>query len=156
MMLILTAVLSLAAAGCGASQPAAHPAAHPAPATVSTATARPPTVPPVTGGRLVSAGALRGTLSGENHRPTVNKPWRYAITVSNAAGQRLSGTVALEFLFAGQVVAHVPPNHLIANGLWQSTLKLPVASVGYPLTLRAIAHTTAGSITLNWPITVRR
>jgi hypothetical protein len=150
---IITAVLSLSVAGCGSSR-LSPPPTH---ATVTTAATTPITPPPVTGGRLVSAGTLRATLSGENHKPKVNKAWPYSIKVTNAAGQPLSGTVAIEFLFGGQVVAHdKPPTHPITNGLWQSTLKLPIASVGYPLTLRAIAHTPAGSITLNWPITVQR
>jgi hypothetical protein len=151
---ILAAVLSLAVAGCGGSS---RPTPQPTHATVTTATTTPTTPLPVTGGRSVSAGALRATLSGENHTPTVNQPWPYSIKVTNATGQPLSGTVAIEFLFGGQIVARdKPPTHPITNGLWQSTLKLPTASVGYPLTLRAIAHTPAGSITLNWPITVRQ
>jgi hypothetical protein len=150
----LAALLSLAVAGCGAGS---RPTAPPTHATASTVEAAPAPRPPVTGGRLVSTGALRATLSGQNHTPTVNQPWRYAVTVSNAAGQPLSGTVAIEFLFAGQIVARdKPPTHPLANGLWQSTLKLPTTSVGYPLVMRAIAHTPAGSVTLNWPITVKR
>jgi hypothetical protein len=150
---ILTTVLSLAAAGCGSSRPPPQPT-H---ATVTTLATTPTTPLPVTGGRLVSAGALRATLSGANHKPKVNQPWRYAIKLNNATGQPLSGTVEIEFLFAGQIVAHdKPPTHPITNGLWQSTLKLPPSALGYPLTLRAIAHTPAGSITLNWPITAQR
>jgi hypothetical protein len=154
---ILGAVLSLALAGCGASRPTPPPTHAPAATTATTAATTTPSPPAVTGGRLVSTRALRATLSGENHTPTVNRPWRYSLTVSNTAGQPMSGTVAIEFLFSGQIVAHdKPPTHPLANGLWQSTLKLPTASVGYPLTLRAIAHTPAGSVTLNWPITVKR
>jgi hypothetical protein len=152
---ILAAALSLALTGCGASRPPAPPT-HAA-VTTAAATPAPPPAPAVTGGRLISTGALRATLSGQNHAPKVNHPWRYSVTVSNAAGQPLSGTVAIEFLFSGQIVAHdKPPTHPLANGLWQSSLKMPVASAGYPLVLRAIAHTSAGSITLNWPITVKR
>ncbi|MGO9901105.1 MAG: hypothetical protein ACLP0J_15750 [Solirubrobacteraceae bacterium] len=150
---ILAAMLSLAVAGCGASSRPTLRRTH-APATTATTTSAPL---PVTGGRSVSVGALRATLSGANHTPTVNQPWPYSIKVTNATGQPLSGTVAIEFLFGGQIVARdKPPTHPITNGLWQSTLELPTASVGYPLTLRAIAHTPAGSITLNWPITVQR
>jgi hypothetical protein len=151
----LTAGLSLALTGCGASTPTAPPT-H-ARATTAATTTTPHPAPTVTGGRLVSTGALRATLSGENHTPKVNHPWHYSVTVSNAAGQPLSGTVAIEFLFSGQIVAHdKPPTHPLVNGLWQSTLKMPITSAGYPLVLRAIAHTPTGSITLNWPITVGR
>jgi hypothetical protein len=151
---VIAALLPLAVAGCGAtSQPSSQPAKAPATTATTTAASR----AAVTGGRLVSAGALRATLSGENHTPRVNRSWRYAVTVTNATGRPLSGTVAIEFLFGGQIVAHdKPPTHPIANGLWQSTLKLPVAALGYPLTVRAIAHTPAGSITVDWPITTKR
>jgi hypothetical protein len=153
---IIAATLSLAVAGCGSRQPTAH-ASHTTATHTAVSTAAKTRAPlPVTGGRLVSAGVLRATLSGANHTPTVNRPWRYAVTVRNAGGQALSGTVDIEVLFAGQVVAHdTPPTHPITNGLWQSTLKLPKTAVGYPLTLRAVAHTPTGSITLNWPITVK-
>jgi hypothetical protein len=153
----LAAALSLALTGCGASKPTSPLTRAPVTTAATAAATAPPPAPAVTGGRLISTGALRATLSGENHTPAVNQPWRYSVTVSNAAGLPLSGTVAIEFLFSGQIVAHdKPPTHPLANGLWQSTLKMPTASAGYPLTLRAIAHTPAGSITLNWPITVRR
>jgi hypothetical protein len=153
----LAAVLSLALTGCDAGKPTSAPTRAPVTTAATAAATTPPPAPAVTGGRLISTGALRATLSGENHTPTVNQPWRYSVTVSNAAGQPLSGTVSIEFLFGGQIVAHdKPPTHPLANGLWQSTLKMPTASLGYPLTLRAIAHTPTGSITLNWPITVRK
>lgn len=153
---ILGALLSLAVAGCGSSQPTPQHT-HAAVAAATTTTTATTTALLATGGHQVSAGAVRATLSGENHKPTVNQPWPYTVQVTDAAGQPLSGTVAIEFLFGGQVVAHdKPASHPITNGLWQSTLKLPTASVGYPLTLRAIAHTPSGSITLNWPITVRK
>jgi hypothetical protein len=35
------------------------------------------------------------------------------------------------------------------------TLKFPTAAVGVPLELQAIVHTTLGSLTLDWPITVQ-
>jgi hypothetical protein len=154
---IVAAVLSLALTGCGAGKPTSPPTRAAVTTAARTAATTPPPAPTVTGGRLVSTGALRATLSGENHAPKVNQPWRYSVTVSNASGQPLSGTVAIEFLFSGQIVAHdTPPTHPITNGLWQGTLKPPTASVGFPLILRAVAHTPAGSITLNWPITVKR
>ncbi len=80
---ILTAVLSLAVAGCGGSS---RPTPQPTRATVTTATTTPTSPPPVTGGRPVSAGALRATLSGENHTPMVNQPWRYSVKLTNATG----------------------------------------------------------------------
>ncbi len=147
---ILGAVLSLAVAGCGNSPPARHATRS------SIAAAITPTLP-AAGGRSVATGALRATLNAENHTPKVNQPWPYALKVTNAIGQPLSGTVAIEFLLAGEIVARdKPPTHPITNGLWHSTLTFPDSAAGYPLTLRTIAHTSSGSLTLNWPITVQK
>jgi hypothetical protein len=35
------------------------------------------------------------------------------------------------------------------------TLKFPAAAAGMPLTFQAVVHTRLGSITLDWPVTVR-
>jgi hypothetical protein len=149
--IILAAVLSLAIAGCGNSRPT------PRPIRSATRTATTLTPLPATGARSVRSGALRATLNAENHSPNVSRPWRYSLKVTNTSGEPLSGTVAVEFLLAGQIVAvDKPPTHPISNGLWQSTLHFPATAIGYPLTVRAIAHTPVGSITLNWPITVHR
>jgi len=45
---------------------------------------------------------MRGTLTGDNHAPVVNKVWRYSLTVTDASGRPLSGTVHIEFVSAGQ------------------------------------------------------
>ncbi len=153
---ILASVMSLTVAGCGNSRPSppTSTSRHTG-SLITTATTSPPL--PIVGGRSVSAGALRATFNGKNHTPKVNQPWPYTLKVTNATGQPLSGTVAIEFLLAGEIVAYdQPPTHPIINGLWQNTLKFPASALGYPLTLRAIAHTPAGSITLNWPITVQQ
>ena len=100
---------------------------------------------------------MRGTLRAQNHAPTVGKSWRYSVTVTDAAGHPLSGTVDIEFAFGGQVVGHdTPPTHPVAHGHWTDTLKFPADAVGEPLSFRAVVHTSAGSITLDWPITVQR
>jgi len=149
------ALLSLPLAGCGGSTPASHSASQPAHSQATTASA--PTRLSAAGSKSVAAGALRATIDGQNHTPTVNQPWRYALQVANISGYPMSGSVTIEFVFAGQVVAYdKPPTHPITNGLWQSTLWFPNSAIGYPLTLRAVAHTSAGSIALNWPITVRQ
>ncbi len=100
---------------------------------------------------------MRGTLHGANHAPAANKKWPYSLTVTDAAGKPLSGTVDIEFLFAGQVVGHdTPPTHAVKDGHWHDRLTFPPAAVGQPLTFRAVVHTQQGSITLDWPVTVHR
>ncbi len=100
---------------------------------------------------------MHGRLTAENHAPAANKDWRYSLTVTDAAGRPLSGTVDIEFVFGGMVVGHdTPPTHPVTNGRWHDTLRFPADAVGEPLTFRAVVHTRLGSITLDWPIMVRQ
>ena len=139
-------------AGCGSS-------------TSSSSSTRPQTAPVATsttspsqnaGTSSVSTGPVRATLRGKNHAPKVNADWQYSVRVTSASGQLLSGTVDIEFVFGGQVVGRdTPPTHTVANGSWHDTLKFPAPAVGMPLTFRAVVHTRLGSVTLDWPVTVR-
>jgi hypothetical protein len=96
-------------------------------------------------------------LSGANHAPIVNKPWAYSVKVTDAAGHPLSGTVGVEFTLLGQVVGHdSPPIHPIRAGGWHDKLTFPPQSLGLPLAVQAVVHTSAGSITLDWAIRVRK
>jgi len=104
----------------------------------------------------VTTGPVRGTLVAKDHAPRVGKLWRYEVRVTDAAGHPLNGTVDIEFLFGGQVVGHdTPPTHPIRNGRWHDNLTFPATAVGEPLTFQAVAHTTLGTITLDWPVRVR-
>jgi hypothetical protein len=100
---------------------------------------------------------MGATLVGENHAPKVNQPWSYSVTVTDAKGHQLTGTVDIEFALSGTVVGHdKPPTDPITDGSLHRTLKFPAEAVGVPLELRAIVHTTMGSLTLDWPITVQK
>ncbi|MGO9754376.1 MAG: hypothetical protein ACLP22_23425 [Solirubrobacteraceae bacterium] len=85
----------------------------------------------------------------------MNKPWAYTVKVTDAAGGPLSGTVDIEFAFGGQVVGHdTPPTHPVRSGAWHGTLTFPAAAEGEPISVQAVVHTSAGSIALDWPISV--
>ena len=99
---------------------------------------------------------IHATLHGENHAPIAGKLWAYSVHVTEASGHPLSGTVRIQFTLGGLVVGtDNPPVHPVKNGSWHDTLTFPKAAVGHPLTFQAIVHTTAGSATLNWPVTVK-
>jgi hypothetical protein len=66
-------------------------------------------------------------LVGANHHPTVNVPWTYMVTVTDARGQRCLATI-----------------------------EFPAAAVGHPLKVQAVVHTRIGSVTLDWPIAVQK
>ena len=167
-MLSLPAAVAtvLAATACGGSKTSSSPAAATTPVTTTqqtattsvTTTQQAATTPASSGGRAsVTAGPVRGVLIGANHAPTVGKLWRYSVKVTDAAGHPLSGTVDIEFTYSGVVVGHdKPPTHPLTNGAWSDRLTFPAQSAGQPLSVQAVAHTSAGSITLDWPVTVKQ
>jgi hypothetical protein len=127
--------------------------------TSRTATSTSTTTSPTPGGGTssVSTGPIHGTLTGQGHAPKANYPWRYTVKVTDAAGHPLSGTVDIEFVFAGQVVGHdTPPTHPVTGGRWHDTIEFPARALGFALTFRAVVHTHAGSIILDWPVTVHQ
>jgi hypothetical protein len=104
-----------------------------------------------------SAGGVRASLHGENHSPKVNKLWHYSVLATNASRQGLSGTVESEFVFGGQVVGREsPPSHRLTNGRLDDKITFPAQAVGIPLTFQVVVHTRHGSVTLDWPVKVKR
>lgn len=103
------------------------------------------------------AGGMRAALHGENHAPTANKLWHYSVAAIDSSGRPLSGTVDTEFAFGGQVVGREsPPTHPLSNGRLDDSVTFPARSLGIPLTFRVVVHTKLGSVTLDWPVKVKR
>jgi hypothetical protein len=143
--LLSAILLALGVAACGGKSKSSTTKAR----TLTTSTTTTPT-------STVSTGPVRGRLTADDHAPVVNKAWRYSVTVTDASGHALSGTVDIEFVYGGVVVGHDrPPTHPVTNGRWHDTLEFPADAVGQPLIFRAAVHTRLGSITLDWSITVR-
>ena len=108
---------------------------------------------PGTPATAVATGPVRARLVCANHAPKVGKGWPYSVHVSDASGRPLSGSVDIEFTFAGQVVGRdSPPTHPIKNGLWHDVLTFPRASLGYQLLFQTVVHTKLGSVTLGCPV----
>lgn len=100
---------------------------------------------------------MRASLHSENHAPKVNKLWHYSVLATNASRQPLSGTVESEFVFSGQVVGREsPPTHRLTKGRLDDSLTFPAQAAGIPLTFQVVVHTRLGSVTLDWPVKVRR
>ena len=145
--------IALALTACGGSAPGSTTTS----ASRSTGQATTTSPRPATSGPVVTSGPVHGALSARNHAPTVGKPWPYSVTVTDPGGRPLSGTVDIEFLFSGQVVGHdTPPTHPVRHGRWTERVTYPAAAVGQPLTFQAVVHTARGSITLDWPVRVRK
>lgn len=108
------------------------------------------------GGPSVKTGPVHGKIVGQNHHPIVNKNWSFTVTVTNASGRPLAGTVTIEFSYNGVVEGYdTPRNHTLKHGVWHETLTFPADAEGYPLDVQAVAHTKRGSITLDWSIIVK-
>ena len=155
---IAVVLLGLSVAACGSgSKSTSSGAAPPAPSTQASTTAT------IAGsGRTgtiaaVSTGPVRATLRGASHDPVVNRNWVYVVTASDASGHPLSGTVDSEFVYSGHVVGReTPPIHPLKGGRVHDVIQFPAAAVGVPLTFQAVVHTPPGTVTLDWPVKVKR
>jgi outer membrane biosynthesis protein TonB len=128
-------------------------------ATTATATTKTSTTPPASAAaaKPVLVGPIHATLVGDNHAPIVNMAWTYTVTVTDANGRPLSGTLDVEFALGGNVVGHDrPPTRPLTDGHAHQTMKFPSIAVGVPLELQVVVHTTVGTTTLDWAVTVKR
>ena len=104
----------------------------------------------------VTTGPVHATLTAPNHTPTAGKNWPYSVYVTDASGKPLSGTVSAQFGFGGRIVGRASPAVApLKNGRWHDLLQFPSAAVGFPLTFQVVVHTSAGSVTLSWPVSVK-
>jgi hypothetical protein len=85
--------------------------------------------------------------------PKVGRPWPVRFTVTSAAGP-VQASVRYEYLYGGQVVAH--RSHYTFTGHFSDTFIWPAASVGYPLTFRAVVVSGGTTIHLDYPVQVTR
>jgi len=139
------ATLLVSVTGCGSSSKS-----KPASAGSTTASS-------ASGGAAVTTGAVHASFQAADHAPKIGKGWPYSVHVTDAGGHPLSGTVKIQFTFGGQVVGtDHPPVHPVRDGLWHDSLTFPPPAVGQPVTLQAVVHTSAGSVTLNWPVTAHK
>jgi hypothetical protein len=146
---VTTAILAaLALAACGGSSKHSSSA--------SSSTTRPPQQAPVGGSASVTTGPVHARLTAQDHGPRVTRPWHYSVTVTDAAGKPLSGTVDVEFVFGGTVVGHdSPPTHALRRGRWHDYLQFPAQAAGQSISLQAVVHTRLGAVTLDWPVSVQ-
>jgi hypothetical protein len=139
-------VLALGLAACGGSSSNTSSPAH------TTATAA--SASSSGSSSQVSTGPVRGKLVGDNHTPKLKANWFYTVTVTDANGHPLNGTVLTQFAFGGQVEGReTPPTHKLRGGHLRDRINFPPESLGVPLTMQTVVHTPKGSITLSWPVT---
>ncbi|HEX5192504.1 MAG TPA: hypothetical protein VFW09_06855 [Solirubrobacteraceae bacterium] len=147
----VVAVFALSACGGGSGNHSST--ASPAKSTAGSSTST--TTSASSPGSSVTSGPVRATLHGANHAPRAGRPWRYVLTVRSASGRPLSGKVDVEFVLGSIVVGHdKPPVHQLRRGRLRESLTFPAAAVGHPIALQTVAHTSAGTVALRWPVTV--
>jgi hypothetical protein len=148
--LTAAAALLVTVAGCGSGSKSKSAAATPSTSSTSTSGG-------AHGGASVTTGPVHATFIASNHNPKISKPWPYSVHVTDSSGHALSGSVKIQFTFGGQVVGtDTPAVHTVMQGKWHDNLTFPRAAAGQPITLQAVVHTSAGSVTLNWPVTARQ
>lgn len=87
----------------------------------------------------------------------MNKNWTYSITVTDAKGKKLSGTETTQYTFNGSVVGTERPENVpFTNGYYHDTIQFPADAVGVPLMVKAVVHTSIGSIDLDWSVKVHK
>jgi len=102
-----------------------------------------------------SGQPIHASLVAENHHPRVNTPWRYSVIVTDAHGNKLSGTETTQYTFNGVVVGTEQPQDVkFTNGVYRDTIRFPAAAGGHPLGVQVVIHVGAGSVTVHWPIEV--
>lgn len=142
----------LLAAGCGGSK-TSKPPPHtvvPQPATT--------TAPPAT----ATAGPVKATLEAATHSPKINLKWRYTVKVSDRRGRLLRGKITVQIvdpLGTAHPAQYDNTKKDITNrpfpGVFRDYLEFPADSRGYKLTVRAIAKTSKGQVTITYPVTPR-
>jgi len=98
-----------------------------------------------------SAGGVTATLHAADHSPRVGRLWPIRFTATRN-GRPARASVAYEYLFGGQVVAH--RSHYAFTGHFSDTFQWPASAVGYPLTLRAVIVSGGATINLDYPVQV--
>lgn len=152
--LIATAVvvpaLALGLAACGGSSSGSTTSGS---STMKTATTTPTTS---TGTSTTPSTALHVALTTGGPNPVANKPWRYTVRVSDAAGKLVSATVHAQVLSQGTVVGQIDNGavHSAPSGVWTELVTWPPASVGEPLTFQVVVTANGTTTSVNYPISV--
>jgi len=124
--------------------------------TSSTSSSSTVTVAPATATALLVAGTTGGvtaTLHAGTHTPTVGHAWPLHLTVTRGSAPTRA-SVAYEYLFGGQVVAH--RSHYTFTGHFSDVFQWPSSAVGYPLTFRAVIVSDSATVNLDYPVQVKQ
>jgi hypothetical protein len=114
-----------------------------------------------------AANPVRATLTTSSVKPVVDQPWRFTVTVKNAAGKLTAAKMRLQILLGSTVVGCWKGTAMMqcssANaGTWISfkgkrsdVITWPAQSVGIKLTFQAVVVAAQRTIRLRSPVTVQ-
>ena len=114
-----------------------------------------------------AAQPIRATLTTSTPTPVVDRPWRYTVTVRNAAGRPLAARTRLQILVGGTIVGcwkagrlaqcldGSPGQWIAFRGKRSGVLTWPAQSVGVTLTFQVVVQAGGQTRRLRAPVTVR-
>jgi hypothetical protein len=107
----------------------------------------------------VGAGSVSVTISSPTHHPKVNVGWPVTITVTNAAGKPVAGTLTMDVLFMGAAVGKIDNGAVYRFvGSWHeragNAITWPAASKGEPLSFEVIVKALGETARKSWAIDV--
>jgi hypothetical protein len=114
-----------------------------------------------------AANPVRATLTTSSTKPVVDQPWRFTVTVKNAAGKPAVAKMRLQILLGSTVVGCWKGTAMTqcsgANaGTWivfkgkrSDVITWPAQSVGIKLTFQAVVVAAKRTVRLRSPVTVQ-
>jgi hypothetical protein len=115
----------------------------------------------------VAANPVRAKMTTSSAKPVVDQPWRWVITVKNAAGKPVAAKMRLQILLGTTVVGCWKGTAMTqctgANaGTWivfkgkrSGVLRWPAQSQGIKLTFQAVVVAEKRTLRLRAPVTVQ-
>jgi hypothetical protein len=107
---------------------------------------------------VASPASAARRLYAPTHRPKAGMRWPIRITVRDARGHAVRGTVRYAFLYQGEVVLRQDPkvDRTFVGVFRDRHLAWSKRTIGLALTFRAVVDTRLGQANLDYPVKVHR
>jgi hypothetical protein len=118
-------------------------------------------------GSAAAATPVKATMTTSSTKPVVDQPWRFTVTIKNAAGKPAAAKMRLQILLGPTVVGCWKGTAMMqcsgaSAGTWISfkgkrsdVLTWPAQSVGIKLTFQAVVVADRRTLRLRSPVTVQ-
>jgi hypothetical protein len=114
-----------------------------------------------------AANPVRATMTTSSAEPVADQPWRWTVTVKNAAGKPIAAKMRLQILLGLTVVGcwkgtamtqcsgAKAGTWIVFRGKRSGVLTWPAQSMGIKLTFQAVVVADTQTLRLRSPVTVR-